>query len=116
VFLPNEIESVNTLDQLPRGRYCVTREGYVSRRGGQYALMYTYLLEGDEFPLACDLLFIEAGGAARQVSFVRMPDGAWRDSFGAKADDLRALLPQEVCGYQLVSKDDLDYLNLENHK
>jgi hypothetical protein len=113
MFLPISIQSVNDPDQLPRGEYDATCLVWSSPDGGERLMEYRYTPVGQERPKACDLLFIDASGNMRFCDFLRMPDDAWRDSFGARADQLTSLLPDAVSTYRLVDEQDLGSLYLQ---
>lgn len=113
MFLPIEIRSVNNPSQLPNGEYRASCLTWSAPDGRSRMLEYRYARVGAGFEEARDLLFIDAAGTLRLCDFVRMPDRAWRDSFGARADDLAALLPAEMSEYQLAGEQDLGSLFLE---
>jgi hypothetical protein len=91
MFLPISIQSVNDPDQLPRGEYDATCLVWSSPDGEERLMEYRYTPIGQEHPKACDLLLIDASENMRLCDFLRMPDDAWRDSFGARADQLTSL-------------------------
>jgi hypothetical protein len=113
MFLPIEIQSVNDPKQLPPGEYDATCLIWSSPNGQDRMMEFRYTRIGKEYHQACDLLFIDASGNMRLCDFVRMPDDAWRDSFGARADQLISLLPDEVSTYRLVDEQDLGSLYLQ---
>lgn len=116
MFLPLEFQSVNTPDQLKAGEYRAIRRGYVLPHTAKRMLEFTYTATGDSQACACEFIFVDEHGAVRCCDFLRLPDRAWRDSFGAKADYLTALLPGEVAAYELVDEEDLGSLILEERQ
>ncbi|MCX4151008.1 MULTISPECIES: hypothetical protein [Paraburkholderia] len=113
MFLPIDIESVNAPDQLPPGEYDATCLVWSSPNGHDRMMEFRYTRVGKEHHQACDLLFIDSAGNVRLCDFIRMPDDAWRDSFGARADQLVSLLPDDVSTYRLVDEQDLGCLYLQ---
>lgn len=104
MFLPIEVQSVNNAGQLKAGEYAVHCAVYTSPDQKSTVLHYEYKRAGVADAEACDVLFIDGTGPVRMCDFIRMPDRSWRDSFGARADSLLALLPPEIAQYRLMDE------------
>lgn len=104
MFLPIEIQSVNQPGQLQAADYVAMRRTYASRDSATTMFQFEYRQRDAEQVAACDVLFVDADGVVRACDFLRMPDRSWRDSFGARADSLLALLPREVADFVLVDE------------
>ena len=63
-------------------------------------------------PTVYDVLIVEPDGAIRARDYVWLPDRSWRDSAGAKSDDLTALFPAEMFDLRLVRTDILEAIDV----
>jgi hypothetical protein len=104
MFLPIEVQSVNSPDQLKAGEYAVRCGVYASPDQKMTVLHYEYTRTGVADADASDVLLIDEAGAVRMCDFIRMPDRSWRDSFGARSDSILALLPSEIADFRLVEE------------
>jgi len=116
MLLPIEIASVNHRRLLKSGQYDACCLTFVSGDATKSVLQFEYRRYGDEQISAVDLMFVDADGATRMADFLRMPDRSWRDNFGARADSLLTLLPDEIAGYELVGTVELGAQIVEEHR
>ncbi|MBU9366417.1 MULTISPECIES: hypothetical protein [Burkholderiaceae] len=112
MFLPVQFQSVNHAGLLQAGEYHASCRTYTSRDRASTMLYFEYRRPEDELVSACDVVLIDRKGAVRACDFLRMADRSWRDSFGARADSLLALLPGEVAHFELVDEARLGALHV----
>lgn len=112
MLLPIEFCSVNDRADLRPGRYGVTCLTFVGMDRRESAFQFEYRREGDPTVIAIDMVFVGIDGTIRAADFLRMPDRAWRDNFGARSDSIEALLPAEILGLNLARVDDVGVQDL----
>ena len=119
MFIPIAFESVNHAFVPEPGRYSVSCSLFADRRvdSRARAFLFEYTPSGASAPTICDLVVFESQGAVRARDFVFLSDRSWRDSDGAKAEDLAALFPQGLFDLRLVRRDDLKpiVVGVEHH-
>lgn len=105
MFIQIPFQSLNTLTDVQEGVYALSVD-FLERADGQVrATLSLYTKEGDVDPSIADLVIGEFGGALQICDFVKMADGAWRDSSGLKAGALRLLMPRQVLGMLLMKQE-----------
>lgn len=100
-----DFESVNKLEELPRGRYIVVESIY--RRGVEWsaqATMSEILTVAEGRTVGIDMQVLTDEGEFRFRDFYLTASGVWRDSYGATAWKLQDLLPPELVKYTLMSR------------
>jgi hypothetical protein len=104
VDLPN-FESINRLEDLPAGRYVVVESVYRLAGATPCGAVLSELVAVDTgLAIGADLQIALRDGTLLFRDFAVARDGAWRDSYGAKARSLADLLPPELAGFMLVSR------------
>ena len=104
MLLPVVIRSVNQPSSLPAGEYSVKCSVFTDVTENASLLSFEYSSHDSGRICAIDGLFVDAGGTVRMADFMRLEDGLWRDSFGATADSLEALMPKEVARYRFQAE------------
>ena len=102
MFLPIIYESLNKVTALRPGLYGCNCCAYKSPKDALKAFIFEFSLIGKNDVIACDMLILDAAGDLFFRDFMLMPDRTWRDSYGARADSISALLPSEIFGYELI--------------
>lgn len=92
--------SVNSLGDIPLGRYSAKFETFVG--DAFVASLSTYTLDGEKSPRAADLVYIDSGRRAYLRDFVVQADYQWRDSVGFLSEALLALLPPEMSACEAI--------------
>jgi hypothetical protein len=94
--------SMNRLSDFPRGRYTVVESIYDSARFPDHQAILSELVPaGGNAVIGADLQLLLDDGTVLFRDFQRLPDGGWRDSYGAKAGSLDGLLPPELSDFTL---------------
>lgn len=102
ISTPPGFASLNRLSDLPAGRYIAIKSRYSLTEGGGYrAEMWELLDIGPSTVIAADLMFYPSDGTCLFRDFALLPDGRWRDSYGARAERLGDLLPPELGQFSL---------------
>lgn len=107
MLLPIEIRSINQIADLQAGEYSVTCSVFVQQDGDASVMLLEYMHKGGTQVCAIDALFIGADGGVRMSDFLLLPDGMWRDNFGAKSEALGLLMPQEITSFAFVKEIDM---------
>ncbi|MGR9587111.1 hypothetical protein [Pandoraea sputorum] len=102
MFLPIMIRSGNKPEDLPAGEYSVKCSVFTDVTERASFFCFEYVSRDKDRICAIDGLFVDAAGSVRMTDFVHLRDGRWRDSFGATADSVEALIPQEVVKYRFI--------------
>lgn len=99
---PPGFASLNRLSDLLAGRYIAIKSQYGLEAGEGYRAEMLELLDiGTSTVIAADLKFYPPDGTCLFRDFALLPDGRWRDSYGARADRLGDLLPPELGQFSL---------------
>lgn len=101
VSLP-DFASVNRLEDLAAGRYFVVESVY--RFAGVppcHAVLSEIVLHDTGRSVGADVQVVLHDGTSLFRDFAIAPDGAWRESYGAKAPALADLLPPELMEFTL---------------
>lgn len=100
-----EFESVNKLIELPTGRYIVVESFY--RANAEFFVQATmseiYSVAQNRI-VGADIQILTEQGDLYFRDFYLTASGAWRNSYGATAWNLRDLLPGELLNYTLTSR------------
>lgn len=112
MLLPISFESQNKVTDLRPGFYACTCSTYRSNKDALQAFVFNYALAGSDAVLVCDLLIVDAVDNFYFRDFMLMPDRTWRDSYGARAESLNALLPPEIFDYRLIEQFSLETQNI----
>lgn len=104
MFLYAGFESVNSLSDIPRGRYRCECSFYVNSKSGLKVMLLEYSLGDDPAPCAAEVVVSADDRLVQFLDFVKMPDRTWRHSSGAKHDSLRSLLPPEIRTCRFVER------------
>lgn len=100
-----EFRSLNRLDDLPAGRFFIVESVYSGgAASGCTAVLSEIIPCSAALAVAMDIQIILADGAMLFRDFAVAPDGAWRDSYGAKAAALAELFPPELSRFRLVRR------------
>jgi hypothetical protein len=115
--------SMNSLADCPPGRYTIVESIYDSPRipASEAALgaldplqfldceavLSELVPEGRKSAIGADLQLVLGDGTVLFRDFQVVPDGGWRDSYGAKADSLAGLLPPELSNFTLRQRQGL---------
>jgi hypothetical protein len=100
MFVEIDFPSVNQEDRPPVGTYC--GELHIFASDDLVAYVYLYSHVPSKAPSICDLLVRSGSGQAWVRDFMRLEDGNWRDSDGARGPDVWSLMPEEVLGLYKV--------------
>jgi len=104
VDLP-DFDSVNRLADLDAGRYIVIESTYhLAGTSPCHAILTEMVAPGTGRPVGADLQVVFRDGATLFRDFAIARDGAWRDSYGAKAPALADLMPLELARFVLVRR------------
>lgn len=112
MFIPIPFESVNSAFQPAAGTYAASCSKYAASAALPELFVFEYALAGSASPTVYDLLIVEPSGAVRVRDYVWMADRSWRDSAGAKSDDLTALFPAGLFDLRLVRRDRLPSITI----
>jgi hypothetical protein len=105
--LPNFV-SMNRLEDLPAGRYVVVESVYhLAGEQPCHAVLSEIVPSDTGNPVGADLQVVLQDGTLLFRDFAIARDGAWRDSYGAKAAALADLLPPELARFTLVQRQGL---------
>lgn len=96
MFLPIDFASVNSERDLAPGTYSAQCTGYGGPENKERAFLFSYTPAGAPSATVYDLVVVDGEGAVRARDFMWLADRSWRDSDGARANDLVALLPAEL--------------------
>jgi hypothetical protein len=107
MFLPIKFCSVNSPEDLAPGRYMASSTWYGRATDICMVLLVQYARDAGAQPAGVDLLVIEPDGTLRARDFAWLSDRSWRDSDGARANRLNALLPVELLRLQVVRSEHL---------
>lgn len=116
VLIPIEFASVNQAADLPFGRYSARCLVFACSDETAQALLFEYVHADSGVMQGCDLMITDADGAVRAADFVRLPDLAWRDNFGATGTTLEELLPAEMSSWVLIEERVLDTVQIEGEQ
>jgi hypothetical protein len=104
MFMTVDFEGGNCASHIPDGPYrglCT----FSKAPGEDFNVAFVeYTLEGRDQPTVVDLLLIDPRGDRFFRDFIRMPDRSWRDSYGARNDELNALLPPEILQFEVLEQ------------
>ena len=104
VDLP-DFDSVNRLADLDPGRYLVMESTYhLAGASPCHAIFTEMVAPGTGRSVGADLQVLFQDGTMLFRDFAIARDGAWRDSYGAKAAALADLLPPELARFVLVRR------------
>ena len=107
MFIPVPFDSVNQAFVPSPGTYAASCSMYAGDATLPELFVFEYIPQGATAPTVYDLLIVEPTGAVRARDYVFMPDRSWRDSAGAKSDDLSALFPAGLFDLRRVRRDPL---------
>ena len=107
MFIPVPFESVNAAFAPIPGTYAASRSMYAGDAALPELFVFEYVPTGASAPTVYDLLIVAPDGAVSARDYVWMPDRSWRDSAGARSDDLTALFPAGLFDLRLVWRDPL---------
>ena len=107
MFIPVDFDSINPADMAAPGVYRVTCERYAGVETQPTLLFFSYTHDAGSVPCFHDLVLISQDGDVQVRDYAWMPDRTWRDSAGAKAADLAALLPVELLSLRFVKREAL---------
>ncbi len=113
MLIPIEFASVNQAADLPIGRYAARCLVFACSDETAQALLFEYAQVDNGIIQGCDLVITDADGAVRAADFVRLPDLAWRDNFGATGTTLQELLPAKMASWVLIEERELDAVKIE---
>lgn len=100
-----DFESKNSLADVAAGTYIVVESLYLSARTSGCQAIVSELLRADpQRRVGVDLQITLADGLVLFRDFARAHDGAWRNSYGAKANALEDLLPPELARFRLARR------------
>lgn len=100
-----DFESVNRLADLPAGRYVVVESTYGLPGDARYRAILTEIVpDGGNQAVGVDIQVGFPDGSLLFRDFARASDSAWRDSYGAKADSVADLFPQELARFELMQR------------
>ncbi|WP_371765515.1 hypothetical protein [Massilia sp.] len=100
-----QFRSLNKLADLPAGRYSVVESIYYGGTASSCIAILSEIIPSRALAaVAADLQVITADGVILYRDFACAPDGAWRDSYGAKAATLGELLPAELSRFRLTQR------------
>lgn len=100
-----EFESVNRLAGVPAGRYVIVESVYrLTGTSPCHAILSEIVRPDSGAPIGADLQVVLADRTTLFRDFALAPDGAWRDTYGAKAPSLADLLPPELARFRLVRR------------
>lgn len=104
VDLP-DFASVNDLADLPAGRYVLVESVYCGPGTPScHAVLSEVVVPDTGRPVGADLQVVLPDATTLFRDFAIARDGAWRDSYGAKARSLADLLPPELARFRLVKR------------
>lgn len=102
ISTPPGFSSLNRLSDLLAGRYIAIRSQYALAEGDRYRAEMCELFDiATSTVIAADLMFFPPDGTCLFRDFALLPDGRWRDSYGARGDWLGDLLPPELGHFSL---------------
>lgn len=102
ISTPPGFASLNKPSDLLAGRYIAIKSQYgLSEGNGYRAEMWELLHIGTSTVIAADLMFYPPDGTCMFRDFALLPNGRWRDSYGARGDTLGDLLPPELGQFSL---------------
>lgn len=105
ISTPPGFASLNRLSDLLAGRYIAIKSQYRLAEGDGYRAEIWELLDiSTSTVIAADLMFYPPDGTCLFRDFALLPDGRWRDSYGARADRLGDLLPPELGQFSLQGR------------
>lgn len=102
MFTDHKIESVNLIESLPDGVYAGARSLY-QLPGAEKREVLVDLWSGpdsDHDLRVIDITVVESEGALSFRDFMLTQSGDWRDSYGARSEDVFALMPPEILDLQ----------------
>jgi hypothetical protein len=100
-----DFESANRLADLPAGRYVIVESLYSRAAAPRCRVILSELVaDGAGRATAADLQVVLQDGTVLFRDFSVTADGAWRDSYGAKADALADLLPPDLVRFELLRR------------
>lgn len=103
VDLP-DFESINRLADLPAGRYAIVESVYLGPGTPScHAVLSEVIVPDTGRAVGADLQVVLPDATMLFRDFAIARDGAWRDSYGAKAPSLADLLPPELAQFSLVT-------------
>ncbi|WP_150578432.1 hypothetical protein [Pandoraea aquatica] len=114
MLLPIEIRSINQISVLQPGEYSVKCSVFVQQDGDASVMLLEYMHQSGSQVCAIDALYIGADGGVRMSDFLLLPDGMWRDNFGAKSESLGLLMPQEITSFAFVEELDMPSVLVES--
>jgi hypothetical protein len=104
VDLP-DFESINRLADLPAGRYAIVESIYQAPgMPSCHAVLSEVVVPDTGRSVGADLQVVLPDATMLFRDFSIACDGAWRDSYGAKAASLADLLPPELAQFTLVTR------------
>jgi hypothetical protein len=100
-----DFESVNHLADMSAGHYAIVESVYRAA-GGAYchAVLSELVVPDTGNTIGADLQVVLSDGTTLFRDFAIARDGAWRDSYGAKAPSLADLLPAQLARFTLVQR------------
>ncbi len=113
MFLPIDIDSMNSPNMLLSGKYEAQCQVYQSKISESFAHLYEYSLCGTSEIVAYDLLVQNSDQSQTFVDYAKFPDGLWMDSYGLKSDSIENLIPVDILDYSLINEYFSGYIHVE---
>lgn len=116
MFLPIDIDSMNSPNMLLSGKYEAKCQVYKTKNSESFAHLYEYSLCGSNEVTAYDLLVQNSDQSQTFVDYAKFPDGLWNDPYGLKSDSIEKLMPVDILDYSLINEYFAGYIHVEGNK
>lgn len=108
MFAADGLPSVNVIADLRPGLYLADCSAFSLVDSDRIIFLYGYTMAGENECCCVDIVVRSEDGDLTGLDILKLRDGTWRDSNGARAGSLSDLLPAELRTAKLVDVFELD--------